>query len=155
MRFRIITVLLLAGFLPQTVASNDLDPWPAAQTDEKRMVFRIPALENENDLRVEILVGKQFEVDCNGLHLSGNLDRISIQGWGYPLYKVTGISPGMTTMMACPELEPRTAQFITVQGEGYMQRYNSKLPYVIYVPTEFEVEYRIWSSGESNPAIEE
>ena len=35
-----------------------------------------------------------------------------------------------------------------MRGEGFLIRYNSKLPVVVYVPDEFEVRYRIWTAGD-------
>ena len=32
-------------------------------------------------------------------------------------------------------------------GDGFMLRYNSKLPIVLYVPKGVEVRYRIWSAS--------
>jgi len=49
--------------------------------------------------------------------------------------------------MACPEGE-KTDQFVQVRGDGFLQRYNHKLPVVVYVPEGYEVRYRIWSAGE-------
>ncbi len=33
-------------------------------------------------------------------------------------------------------------------GEGFLLRYNSKLPIVVYAPKDVEVRYRIWSASE-------
>ena len=33
-------------------------------------------------------------------------------------------------------------------GDGFMLRYNSKLPIVLYVPKDVEVRYRVWSASE-------
>jgi ecotin len=38
---------------------------------------------------------------------------------------------------------------VAVRGEGFLLRYNSKLPVVVYVPNGFEVRYRIWRADES------
>ena len=34
-----------------------------------------------------------------------------------------------------------------VQGDGFLLRYNSRLPVVVYVPQGFDVRYRIWTAG--------
>jgi ecotin len=39
------------------------------------------------------------------------------------------------------------ARFITLGGEPYIIRYNSRLPIVVYVPEDVEVRYRIWTTG--------
>jgi ecotin len=41
---------------------------------------------------------------------------------------------------------------VTLGGEPYMVRYNSRLPIVVYVPTGTEVRYRVWTAGYLQPA---
>jgi ecotin len=36
---------------------------------------------------------------------------------------------------------------VAVRGDGFLQRYNSKLPVVVYVPEGFQVRYRVWEAG--------
>jgi ecotin len=48
--------------------------------------------------------------------------------------------------MACPLAHENTNEFVTVVGDGFLQRYNSSLPMVIYVPEGFGVRYRIWAA---------
>jgi ecotin len=50
--------------------------------------------------------------------------------------------------MACLPGEEKKEAFVLVRGGEQLLRYNSKLPIVVYVPTGFEVRYRIWASGE-------
>jgi ecotin len=145
-------VVLFAMSSTVAAADDDLEPWPQVGEGEVRWVFRVPALEREQDFKVEIRVGKEIEVDCNKVILGGSLARETIQGWGYPLYRISQIGPGASTLMACPENEPATLRFVAVQGEGFLQRYNSKLPYVVYVPDGFEVRYRVWTAGEESEA---
>ena len=52
--------------------------------------------------------------------------------------------------MACPPNAPPRDTFVVVHGNGFLQSYNSRLPVVVYVPTGFEVRYRIW---EARPEI--
>jgi len=37
--------------------------------------------------------------------------------------------------------------FITLGGEPYLIRYNSRLPIVVYAPSDVEVRYRIWRAS--------
>ena len=136
-------------------ASGDLEPWPAAKAGETRWVFRVPELDNEQDYKVEILVGRELEVDCNRINIGGSLKRETIQGWGYPLYRIRKIRPGASTLIACPEGEPKTIRFVSIQGVGFLRRYNSKLPYVVYVPKDYEVRYRYWFAGDPEKAKRE
>jgi ecotin len=49
--------------------------------------------------------------------------------------------------MACPDGKKHEA-FVPVIGDGFVLRYNSKLPIVIYTPKGVEVRYRLWSASE-------
>ncbi|MNF15302.1 Ecotin precursor [compost metagenome] len=51
-----------------------------------------------------------------------------------------------STLMACPD-NTRKEAFVPVVGDGFMLRYNSKLPVVVYVPDGVQVRYRIWSAS--------
>ena len=144
MRKLVWLVLLVA---PAAVADDDLEPYPPAEAGYERMVFRLPAAENENDHKVEVMVGKTMEVDCNQTAFRGSLESQVISGWGYTYYRVPQISGPVTTLMACPEDE-KAERFVSVRGEGFLLRYNSRLPVVVYVPSGFEVRYRVWSPGE-------
>jgi ecotin len=55
------------------------------------------------------------------------------------------------TLMAVDPDAPRVDRFVTLGGEPFLIRYNSRLPVVVYVPEGVEVRYRIWSAG---PALE-
>jgi ecotin len=52
-------------------------------------------------------------------------------------------------MMACPDNTKRQEFVAAHLGDAAMQRYNSRLPIVVYVPKDVEVRYRIWSASEN------
>ncbi len=56
--------------------------------------------------------------------------------------------------MAIDPQAPKVARFITLGGDPYLIRYNSRLPIVVYVPEGVEVRYRIWTAGAKAKAIE-
>lgn len=58
------------------------------------------------------------------------------------------------TLIAADPNEPKLDRFITLGGDPYLVRYNSKLPIVVYVPEGVEVRYRIWTAGEEATTIE-
>lgn len=127
--------------------SDELAPYPASEAGLTRWVFRMPALDQEQDHKVEIIVGKTLKVDCNPTWFGGDLEQRVLEGWGYPYFRIPEIGQRASTLMACPpEQEPKDA-FVTVRGEGFLQRYNSKLPVVVYAPDGFEVRYRVWSAA--------
>jgi len=54
--------------------------------------------------------------------------------------------------MAVDPNAPKVERFISLAGEPYFVRYNSRLPVVVYVPEDAEVRYRIWGAGETGKA---
>jgi ecotin len=148
----LLLLAVLASLLPSATATaqdaNDLKPYPAAQKGLVRAAFRLPALDNEADRMVEILVGKILLVDCNRTWFGGNLEKRVVEGWGYPYFVLEEAGPPASTMMACPPEQEKTEAFVPVRGEGFLVRYNSKLPVVTYLPEGFEVRYRIWAAGD-------
>lgn len=134
-------------------ALHDMRPYPAPAAGMQRLVFRVPALDDEADRQVEILVGRTMEVDCNRSRFMGNLERRVAAGWGYPYYVLPGAAGPATTLMACPDDQPKREAFVTVGGEGFFVGYNSRLPVVVYVPAGYQVRYRIWApQGETGHA---
>jgi len=124
--------------------NDDLKPWPAATAGESRHVIRLSAMDDEANHGVELVIGKELEIDCNRHWFGGKLERQVVSGWGYPLYRLTSVAGPASTMMACPGEDKRTA-FVAVNLEDPMLRYNSKLPIVVYAPDGFSVRYRTWS----------
>jgi ecotin len=57
--------------------------------------------------------------------------------------------------MAVNPNEPKVERFISLGGEPYLIRYNSKLPVVVYVPKGVTVKYRIWKAAEETVTIPE
>ena len=51
------------------------------------------------------------------------------------------------TLTAVDPAAPKVDRFITLGGEPFLIRYNSRLPVLVYVPEGVEVRYRIWSAG--------
>ena len=144
-------LVLLATLFPFNTAAgeggSDLQPYPAPDPGFERWVFRVPSLEQEEHHKVEIVVGKILSVDCNPTSFFGDLEQRIVEGWGYPFYLLEKVGGPASTLMACPPGQQRTESFVAVKGQGFLQRYNSKLPMVVYVPEGFQVRYRVWSAG--------
>jgi len=146
------SILLLSILFVFTAAadeSTNMEPYPAARDGFDRMVFRVPPAEDESARKVEIIVGKTLPVDCNRTSFGGELERRVAEGWGYPYFVIEKIGGPMSTRMACPPEAEKSDEFVSVGGDGFLQRYNSKLPVVVYVPEGFEVRYRIWAAQEA------
>ncbi|KAF1070187.1 MAG: Ecotin [Pseudomonas citronellolis] len=126
---------------------EDVAPYPAAEAGFVRQVIHLPKQAREQDFKVEVLAGKPLTVDCNRQHLAGHLQEQTLKGWGYSYYRLDKVSGPASTMMACPEGSKHEA-FVPVVGKGFLLRYNSKLPIVIYAPKDIEVRYRLWSASD-------
>lgn len=148
----ILPALLLGACANTMPQEDDLKPWPPAAAVEVRHVIRLPMMDDEDAHGVELVIGRELEIDCNRHWFGGKLERQVVSGWGYPLYRLSGVAGPASTMMACPPESIRTA-FVAVNLEDPMLRYNSKLPIVVYVPDGFSVRYRTWSAdGEAREA---
>jgi ecotin len=152
------TGLIIASLstLAHAAKLEDVAPYPKAEAGFTRQVIHLPKQENEENFQVEILAGKTLEVDCNRPKLGGVLDEKNLQGWGYPYFRLEKVIGPMSTLMACPPGSKKKRAFVPVVGDGFTVRYNSKLPIVVYAPTDVEVRYRIWSASDKvNTAIQE
>ena len=130
-----------------SASPDDMKPFPEAGDGESRHVIRLPELDDEAASKVELLVGKEIEVDCNIHWFGGNLAEKVAEGWGYTYYRVGDIGGPASTLKACPEGSSEI-RFVQVRLEQPLLRYNSRLPIVVFVPEGFEVRYRIWRAGD-------
>lgn len=124
-------------------------PFPKAEKGMTRQVIYLPKQENEQNFKVELLIGKTLNVDCNRHMIGGTLESRTLDGWGYNYLVLEKLSAPASTMMACPDNSKRQEFIAAHLGDAAMQRYNSRLPIVVYVPKDVEVRYRIWSASES------
>ncbi len=151
MRLRQLSAILslsLAATAPVMAANlKDVAPYPEAEKGFTRQVIHLPAQADESAYKLEVLAGKTLQVDCNHQRLGGSLEEHTLQGWGYSYYRLEKISGPASTLMACPDGK-KTEAFVPVIGEGFLLRYNSKLPVVLYVPDGVEVRYRVWSASD-------
>lgn len=148
MKIRIFTVVLSMLFAANISfaqqSKTDHSMFPAASAGFTKQIITLPAAKNEDNLKVEIFVGKTIEVDCNRYFLSGTIKEQNLEGWGYTFYKVESNGAIGGTKMMCPD-EKKTMKFVNMQT--LLIRYNSKLPVVVYVPDGMELKYRIWKAG--------
>ena len=139
---------LLTAIAPAaaTSPSDELKAFPAAEKDQLRHIITLPAMDGEDNYKVELLAGKTMTVDCNIHRMGGKLEERTATGWGYNYYVLEKFGPGMSTLMGCPEGSSREA-FVPI-GQQTLVRYNSRLPLVVYAPKDAEIRYRIWTAGE-------
>jgi len=141
-----LSTLFLGTFaMPQQSAQDNLKAFPQASEGMKRLVVYLEAKEQEEDYRVELMVGKTAEVDAsNQYFFSGALEEETVEGWGFTKYVVKQIGPMASTRIAVDPDAPKVKRFISLGGEPKLLRYNSKLPMVVYVPKDAEVKLRVW-----------
>jgi len=148
-----IAVLLLSSILPAQAADN-MKAFPPADQGKIRYVLQLPAQDDESAFKVELIAGKTVPVDeKNKYFFGGTIKEETIKGWGFPRYIVSELGPMAGTRMAIDPNAPKVARFITLGGDPYLIRYNSRLPIVVYVPKGVEVRYRIWTAGAEAKAM--
>jgi ecotin len=133
-------------------ADENLQAYPAPAEGTTRYVVHLPEQEDESVYQVELIVGKTVEVDeRNRYFFAGEIQETTIAGWGFPRYDVAQLGPMAGTLIAVDPEAPRVPRFVRLRGEPYLIRYNSKLPIVLYVPSDAEVRYRVWTAGAVAP----
>ncbi|MEB6619239.1 MULTISPECIES: serine protease inhibitor ecotin [Enterobacter] len=133
---------------PKEQPLEKVAPYPKADKGMKRQVIQLPAQQDEANFKVELLIGKTLEVDCNQHRLGGQLESKTLEGWGYDYYVFDKVTSPVSTMMACPDGK-KEKKFVTAYlGDNSLLRYNSKLPIVVYTPENVEVKYRVWKAEE-------
>jgi ecotin len=158
-RLALPLLLLLGGLMgasAQAIPRLDLKPYPQPAAGEKRWVIQLPGVlpptsdarlsANPADWRVELIVGKEMTVDCNGPRLGGRIRSETLKGWGFKVYRVSQVGPGPSTRMACPpERGPRQA-FVSIGSKPFVVPYNVSLPIVVYAPKDVQVRWRLWKA---------
>ena len=129
---------------------DDLAAFRQAARGEVRHVIRLQPQRDENAFRVGVVIGRTMWVDCNQTSLTATLEERTAEGWGFSYYVATRVGPGITTRMACPS-NTRTQRFVR-NAEEPLLRYNSRLPLVVYAPSDVEVRYRVWRAGPESTA---
>ena len=135
-------------------ADDSLDAFPPAEKGMTRHVLLLPAEPEEALLKVELILGKAVLTDAaNRYFFGGEIAAETIPGWGYTRYVLPRLGPMAGTLMAVDPAAPKVERFITLAGEPYLIRYNSRLPVVVYAPTGVEVRWRVWRADAQPQAM--
>lgn len=153
-RSMIALVFMLVTAIVASAADN-MKAFPPAKEGMVRYVLQLPKQADESAFKVELIVGKTVMVDGqNRNFFGGKIEKETIQGWGFTRYMVRKLGPMAGTLMAVDPSTPKVERFVTLGGNPYIIRYNSRLPIVVYVPEGVEVRYRIWTAGAKVKAFE-
>jgi ecotin len=151
-----IAVLGVFGLVLPSRAADPLQAFPPAEAGMVRHVLQLPKQADESAFKVELIVGRTVPLDGhNRYFFGGRIQKEDIQGWGYTRYVVGALGPMAGTRMAVDPNAPKVDRFITLGGEPYLIRYNSRLPVVVYAPEGVEVRYRIWKAEPQAKAIDQ
>ncbi len=140
--------LLMFAFLSfAATAADDLKAFPPAESGLTRSVIRLSRQKDETAFMIELIVGKKVKTDSqNQYFFAGKLLTESIPGWGYNRYILRDPGPMAGTLMAVDPAAPLVERFVSL-GQQTILPYNSRLPFVVYVPDGMEVRYRVWRAG--------
>ncbi len=144
-----VTAVSFPGLAGAQDSEALLKPFPSASQGIQRHVMVLPPLGDEQQHRIELVIGRKMVTDCNHFRLSGTLNEETVTGWGYSYYRVE-VQPGaLSTRMACPAGDKQTTLVTLPAAAQQLIRYNSKLPLVVYAPEGIEVSYRVWQAGDT------
>lgn len=105
--------------------------------------------ENESLFKVEILAGKEMEIDCNHHGLAGEFEKRTLDnGETVLFFNSTGTI--FSTQMACLDDTRRT---VFVSAQPHFVPYNSAIPLTVYTPAGISVRHRIWEASEMQPLL--
>ncbi|MEI7956865.1 MAG: ecotin family protein [Verrucomicrobiota bacterium] len=149
-------IALLSTVLVAAAADNNMKAFPPADDGMTRFVLQLPPAPDEGALKVELILGKTVKTDgVNRSFFAGKIEVVSIEGWGFDRYVLKQLGPMAGTLMAAVPAQPPVDRFVTLGGDPYLVRYNSRLPLVIYVPKGVVARYRIWHADpEVKPVAE-
>lgn len=151
-----LAILCWSGMVMGQQSVDNLKAFPAPEKGVKRHVVHLKEQPNEDEFRVELLIGKMVETDeVNRYFFGGALEEVTIEGWGFSKFVVTELGPMAGTLIGVDPNAPKVKRFITLGGEPKLLRYNSKLPLVVYVPEGVEVRIRMWRAEPDFKSVEE
>lgn len=148
MKSSLLIMLFWSLILTTTVRGAEENPaFPPAGEGTVRFVLPLPSQDDESLFKLELIVGKTVRIDAqNNYSFAGKIEEEK-DGRDGTLYRVTRLGPLTGTIMAVDPDAPLVDRFVTLGGDPYFIRYNSRMPVVIYVPEGAEVRYRLWSAG--------
>jgi|LakMenEpi03Aug12_release.lakeMendotaPanAssembly.Ray.scaffolds.fasta_scaffold683057_2 ecotin len=154
----ILIIFSIASGLVSTLLAQHqpLDAFPKAAEDQSRFVIRVPEADDEFAFKVELIIGKTVPTDGVNRHFfAGKVEEKDLKGWGYSYFEMKELGPMAGTLMKPLPGGKQVDTFVAVNSQLPLQRYNSRMPIVVYVPKGAEVRYRIWKAGKETNAAQE
>lgn len=101
----------------------------------------------EKPVKIEIIPGKNMEVDCNYHSLMGEFKEKSLSdGNLYHVFESNG--QAVSTLMGCPD---NTKRVEFVKGQSIFFNSNQPIPSVIFASEGIDIKQRIWDSSDAYP----
>lgn len=149
--------LLLLAAPGSAIPRLDLSGYPKPAAGDRRWVIQLPGVlrpsadqglsANPADWRVQLIVGRMVQLDCNVQSFGGKLRPVKpAQAGGPVLYRVTDVGPLASTRKACPPDQPRRSVFLPMAGKPFVVPYNASLPIVVDAPRPLELRWRLWKA---------
>lgn len=145
--------LSISTSMAQTLIKQNTDAFPEPEKGFKKLIIEVPHSENNENKKIEFSVGKWMDVDACNLHnLTGTLHKKDLKGWGFDYFVFETNGAVNSTNMGCGD---KTTRNLFVSAAPQLVPYNGRLPIVIYVPTEYDVKFKIFTSdGDQYQAAE-
>jgi ecotin len=157
-RFSMKRVFAAAAFLVLSAmcsvqAEDDLEAYPPAEKGMIRHVVRLPKQDDEFAFQIELIAGKTIKVDpVNHHYFNAKFKEEVIAGWEVSRYNIGDLGGVCGTLLyAGPN---KVERFVTLGGEPFLIRYNSRRPVVVYAPAGVEIRYRVWKAEPKAVVIE-
>ncbi len=155
-----LLLLMVAASAPAAAAIPrlDLSGYPATKQGLKRWVIQPSGLLPKSDdamisahpldWRVQLIVGKEVDVDCNVKRLSGpslSLQRLP-EASGKALFEISGPVLVLSTRMACTKEQAQGTSFLSLGKQPYLIPYNASWPVVVDLPDGVVLRWRVWKA---------
>jgi ecotin len=153
--FAVAVFTIISAMFSAVQSEDNLKAYPPAEKGVVRHVVQLPKQDDESEFRVELIAGKTVLLDAaNRYFFGGKIEEETIEGWGYPRYNLSKLGPMAGTLIGVDPNMPKVDRFVTLGGDAYLIRYNSRLPIVVYAPEGVEVRYRVWKAEAKVNVIE-
>ena len=155
-----LPLLMVAASAPAAAAIPrlDLSGYPATKQGLKRWVIQPSGLLSKSDdamisahpldWRVQLIVGKEVDVDCNVKRLSGpslSMQRLP-EASGKALFEISGPVLVLSTRMACTKEQAQGTSFLSLGKQPYLIPYNASWPVVVDLPDGVVLRWRVWKA---------